>query len=342
MTKPLVSILIVNWNGGSVFANCLSSVAKLTYSNWELIVVDNASSDSSVNLPKKIIGSKRRVVVVQNPINAGFAPANNTGLKKCKGEYILLLNNDTVVKTDLLTKLVNKMQEHKNVGVLQPKIFMMDKAGYLDNAGSFMTNIGFLEHWGFGQKDSAKYNKEREVFSAKGACMFVRKSVIDKVGLFDPEFVSYFEESDFCWRVWLAGWRVLYFPDTHISHKVGFTIRRLDVGNLNYHYYKNRISALIKNYGVLRLVLVLPIHICISVGIALAFVVRGRFGSSGMIAKAIFWNIFNLPQTISKRMAVQKLRKVSDRQIFAKLSRPVNFRKFYQDFKRVEADIAKS
>lgn len=132
--KPLVSIIIANWNGGKVFEDCLISLARITYPNWELIVVDNASSDGSDRLVKKII---KRARLIKNNSNVGFAKANNQALGSVNGKYILLLNNDTKVEKDFLSKMVGRMEEDVDIGVIQPKIFMMDKLGYLDNAGSF-------------------------------------------------------------------------------------------------------------------------------------------------------------------------------------------------------------
>lgn len=328
--QPLVSIIIINWNGGDVFEDCLNSLKKINYDNWELIIVDNASTDGTEKYAK-----------IKNKMNIGFAPANNQGVKVAKGKYILLLNNDTLVEKDFLSVLVKKMESDLTLGIIQPKIFMMDKPGYLDNAGSFFTKIGFLEHWGFGQKDSQEFEKETEVFSAKGACMLIRKEIIEKIGLFDSDFVSYFEESDFCWRVWLSGWRVIFYPKARIYHKVGFTIRRLDVGNINYHYYKNRIRSLIKNLGFFNLLIVVPVHLGLSIGIAFAFLIYGRFANVLMIFRAIIWNIFNISKTLSMRTKIQSSRSLSDEKILDKLSKPVDFRKFYGDFKRVEEDIRK-
>ncbi len=336
---PLVSIIIVNWNGGKVFEDCLKSLSKIDYPNWELIVVDNGSSDGSEKLASNPPAGRAGFHLIKNKTNLGFARANNQGYRRAKGKYILLLNNDTRVITTFLTRLVERMEQEISLAVIQPKIFMMDKPRYLDNAGSFLTRTGFLEHWGFGQKDSKEFEKEREVFSTKGACMLIRRQVIEEIGLFDADFISYFEESDFCWRVWLAGWKVLFYPKAKIDHKVGYTIKRLDVGNINYHYYKNRISSLIKNLGFKNLLFILPFHLFLSMGILFLFFIRGQVNNSLMIAKALVWNLSHLAQTLEKRKIIQKERKRTDKGLFEKLLVPVNFAKFYKDFKRVEADI---
>ena len=336
---PQVSIIIANWNGGNIYEKCLYSLSKINYPNWELIVVDNGSTDGTTELslnPKFKIKSSK---LIKNKTNLGFAPANNQGYKASSGQYLLLLNNDTLVDPDFLDVLVAKMETEKDLGVIQPKIRIMDNPEYLDNAGSFITRIGFLYHWGFMQRDGQEFNKECEVFTTKGACMLIRKSLVDEIGLFDSDFMSYFEESDFCWRVWLTGKRVLFYPQTQIFHKVGFTIKRLDVGNLNWHYYKNRICSLIKNLEVGNLLTVLPIHLFISLGISFIFLVEGRFSSSLIIWKAIGWNIKSLGTTLKKRKKVQKMRNLPDKSIFDKLSVPVDWKSFFGDFKRIEEDL---
>lgn len=338
-SKPLVSIIIVNWNGGNVFANCLKSLAKIDYPNWELIIIDNGSTDNSEKLAELIKLPSKKYQFIKNHQNVGFAPANNQAVKVARGRYVLLLNNDTKVEPDFLTLLVNRMEEDISIGVIQPKIFLMEKPGYLDNAGSFFTKIGFLHHWGFMQKDGPEFDKESEIFSAKGACMLVRKSVVDEIGLFDADFFSYFEESDFCWRVWLSGYKVLFFPKARIYHKLGFTIRRLDVLNLNYHYYKNRICSLIKNIETGNLLPIATAHLVISFGITLLFLVRLHPKEALIIAQAIGWNIVNLPPTLKKRSVIQKHRRITDDRLFAMVAYPINWQKYFQDFKRIETDL---
>jgi GT2 family glycosyltransferase len=328
MKKPKVSIIIVNYNGGIIFKNCLESVKKLNYSNYELVIVDNGSTDGT-----------EKYANINNTKNTGFVGGNNQGVEIAKGKYILLLNNDTIIKPDLLDILVSRMDKDETLGVIQPKIFLMDKAGYLDNAGSFFTKIGFLDHWGFNKKDSGEYNNEKEIFSAKGACMMIRKELIDKIGLFDKDYFAYFEESDFCWRVWLSGYKIIYYPKTSIRHKVGFTTKSQNVNFLNYLYYRNRICSLIKNLEFKNLIWIFPLHLVLSFGIAFIFLIRGSMSSFLLIMRAIKWNFVYLENTLKKRSKVQKIRQISDEVIFSSVGRKVDLGKFFNDFKRVEKDL---
>lgn len=324
---PIVSIIIVNWNGGEIFRNCLKSLEKLKFTDYELIIIDNGSNDGT-----------QKLATIQNKDNLGFANGNNQGYQKARGEYVWLLNNDTLVKPDTLTKLVSYMDKHYGVGVIQPKIKIMDKPDFLDNAGSFLTRSGFLEHWGYLQKDEPEYNKVRDIFSAKGACMLIRREVIAKVGLFDPDFGSYFEESDFCWRVWLSGFKVQYYPDSEIYHKIGFTSKRLDPIGINYASFRNRLCSLIKNLEFKNFYII-AVHIFLINALAIYYLLRLQPAKSIMVWRAIGWNISHLTDTLKKRRKIQEERNKTDSEIFKTILIPLNYGKMLTHFARTEKDF---
>lgn len=340
MKKPLVSVIVINWNGGKVFADCLATLKDLDWSQWELIVIDNGSTDGSEKLPLKYELHCKRYVLIRNKENAGFAPANNQGWEKSRGEYILLLNNDTKVPKDFLSKMVERMERDKTIGVMQPKIKLMDKPQYLDNAGTFLTRTGFLQHWGFMEKDRPEFNKERIIFSAKGACLLTRAEVIKSAGgLFDSDFVSYFEDSDFCHRVWLAGYKVIYWPGTYIYHKLGFTSKRMSQIGINYNSLKNSIAAYFKNFGAFSLFSIWLPHIFLIFGLGFYYLVKFRWDKSVMVFRALGWNLVHVAANIKKRRVIQKLRKVSDREIFEQVMHKVNIVELFLHFLKVEANF---
>ena len=250
------------------------------------------------------------------------------------------MNNDTKVEKSFLTKLIIRIEKDPQIGVLQPKILVMDKPTHLDSVGSFLTRTGFLEHYGFIARDSKKYSHELPIFSAKGACMLIRREVIEKVGLFDADYVSYLEETDFCWRVWLAGYRILYYPDTKILHKVGMTSKRLNQTVVNYHSFKNRLATLFKNLDNLNLILIGGTHLVIILGLSFYYLVRFRFREALMIWQAIYWNLSHLSDTIYKRKKVQKMRVMTDRQIFKYILKPIDWQKMFSHFLRSEKMLA--
>ncbi len=318
MQAPLVSIIIVSYNGWSYLRECLASLKKVTYPKVEIIVVDNGSLDGTVEHLKKQFP---RVIIVAQKENLGFAAANNIGYKKAKGEYILFLNNDTKATPSFLTNLIQVIEHDPSIGGVQAKLLLMDRPSYLDSVGSFLTYHGFLYHYGVNKKDSPRYDKQIPVFAAKGACMLFGKSTLDAVVLdgnvFDPRYFAYFEETDLCHRVWLSGKRIVFVPEAIVYHKMGATNVKLNNGLIQYHSFKNRVSAYIKNYNAFHLVTLLPIHIVACVVLIFLFFLKRKWEFASAIAKALWWNMANIGQTFRYRQYVQKtIRTVKDRDIF--------------------------
>ena len=326
--KPLVSIIIVNWNGKEYLTDCLNSLQNISYPNYEIILVDNASTDEYVEYVKD---NFPEILIIKNKKNLGYAEANNKGVHKANGEYILFLNNDTTVKSDFITELVKVMESDPGIGVCQSKILLMDNPKRLDCVGAYLTLSGFLYHLGWGKLDD--YNKVIEVFSSKGACMLSKREVLDKVGLFDEDFFAYFEETDLCWRVWLAGYKILFVPSSIIYHKVGATSSRMPSSFIQFHSFKNRICSLIKNLETINLLKILPVHLLFCIGGIFIYLSKLEFKTSLAIVKAILWNIKNVGNTLKKRSLVQrKIRKISDVSIMPIIMKKADFRYYYYLF----------
>jgi hypothetical protein len=191
-----------------------------------------------------------------------------------------------------------------------------------DAVGSYLTSFGFLYHLGFREVDKSQYDNLEYIFSPKGVCFLVTKKIIDEVGLFDSDYFAYFEESDFFWRVWLAGYKIAFMPKAIVYHKVGGTSTQLSSPFIDYHSFKNRIASLIKNLSFFSAFYMVPLHIFCCLIISLLYVFMLRFKNSGAVLRAIGWNIRYLPQTLQKRRYVQsKIRKVSDRELFKSIKK---------------------
>ncbi|MDO8658524.1 MAG: glycosyltransferase family 2 protein [Candidatus Levybacteria bacterium] len=314
MNKPLVSIIIVNWNGENVIGECLSSLFAQNYKNIEVIVVDNNSFDSS----KKIIKKFEKVKFIENEKNKGFAAGNNIGFKKASGKYILLLNNDTEVSKEFLDPLVRVLEENENIVVVQPKILFKKSHFYTDgrinSIGSFFTSSGILYHIGYGKLDMPVYNKSFKIFTAHGSCMLLRKNHAQKIGLFDPDFFAYFEETDFCLRVWLSGGEIIYIPDSIVYHKGGVSARKYGNKQVIFHSFKNRICCYLKNFETLTLLRILPVQILLCEFQAFLYLLFGNINGFFSVQKAFMWNIRNFNDTLNKRKIVQQtIRKVKDK-----------------------------
>lgn len=309
---PFVSILILNFKQKQLTLDCLASLEKLTYPNYEVIVVDNHSEDDS---PEVFSKNFPWIKLIQSKKNLGYAGGNNLGLKKTSAKYILILNNDTRVTTGFLEPLVSDMLIDPSLGIVQSKIFIMGQPQRLDGVVSYQTNSGFLYHRGYLDVDKPEYNKLLYSFSAKGACILIRREIL-KFGLFDPDYFAYFEETDLCWRTWIFGYKVAFEPRSVIYHKMGATSITMRSSFIHYHSFKNRIRTIIKNASLTTLLWMLPIHLTACVGLVIFFLLSGQKNGSLSILKALMWNIRVLDKTIRLRKKIQIKRKVSDTEIF--------------------------
>lgn len=334
MNRKLVSIIIVNWNGKKYLEKCLSSLRAQNYKKVETILVDNGSADDSVSWVREKFPE---VKIIENDKNLGFAQANNIGYESSKGAYVLFLNNDTEVKKDFLIELVKVLEENKEIGGAQGKIFLMGQPNRLDSVGAFLTPTGFLYHFGVRKKDSPKYSKRIYIHTAKGACMMFKRKVLEKVKvegeIFDQRYFAYFEESDLCHRVWLAGYKIVFVPNSVIYHEMGATSSKLRSSFIQYHSYKNRINSYIKNLGMRRLAQILPTHIILCELLSIYYLLKRDVGTNLSIQKAIFWNFVNIKNTLMKRRYVQrKIRKVNDQEIFPLIFKNVGLSYYYHLF----------
>lgn len=329
MSKPLVSIIILTYqNGLAHVIKCLNSIEKINYNSVEIILVDNRSSDNTVSYVRKFYP---KVKLIENKKNLGFCKGNNQAVKIVRGKYVLFLNNDVVATPNFLNILVEALEKDKSIGVVQPKIRQLIEKNKLDACASFLTNTGFLYHYGYSQNQAdRKYNKELFMYSVKGACFLTRKSLIDRIGLFDDDYFAYFEETDFCHRVWLSGFKVLYEPKSQIFHLGGPNKEVSSI--IQFHSYKNRISTYIKNFEGSTLLSILTVHIFMCFGISITYLIRGKFLYFLAIANAFLWNLTNIKNLLYKRKFVQtELRTVKDINLLPEIKKDVKL-SYYKHF----------
>ena len=316
-----VSIIIVGYNARRWLPGFFSSLAAQTYKNVEVIFVDNNSADDSVPF---IEMNHPEVLLIRHHKNSGFAGGNNIGLPHATGKYVLLLSTDVTVEPNFLEELVRAFDEIPRLGCVQPKmVFMYDKSK-LDCCGSYFTRTGFLKHVGVQASEvSPEYNRQFPVLSIKGACMMFQKDILQKTGgLFDADFWNYFEETDFCFRVWLAGYECWYYPRAVVYHAMGGSTGFIGTPLIQYHSFKNRITTYLKSLSVKTLLIVLPAHFFLTQVISLFFLLTLRLRLGFSITKAWWYNISNLPMILKKRRLVQtRVRKISDREFLPKLSK---------------------
>lgn len=224
-----LSVVIVNWNVREPLKECLESIFKTSRDmELEVIVVDNNSSDGSVEMVKEKFPS---VVLIENNRNSGFGAANNQGIRISKGEYILILNPDTVIFPNLLQRMTVFLDQNSDAGAVGPKILNPDGSIQFECARNFPTPLteffvlSTLYKRFPGSKIFGKYlmsywdhNDQREVELLSGACALIRKKVFDEVGLFDEGFFMYTEETDLFYRIKKQGWKIYFLPSAQITH----------------------------------------------------------------------------------------------------------------------------
>lgn len=332
MKKPKVSIVILNWNGKKHLKKCLLSIKKVSYMSLETIVVDNGSSDGSAEMVKKEFP---QIELVQNKKNLGFSGGNNIGIKKSTGRHVFILNNDTEVSKDFLDPLVSAMEKDATLGCVQPKLLYGTDHMLLNAVGSYFTSTGFLYHYGYRKKTNLKqYNVPLTIYSARGAAMLLRRSALNKVGLFDDDFFIFFEETDLCHRLWLAGYKVLYVPNSIIYHYEAVdTSKQMKDYTRNYLSFRNRICSFMKNLEGINIMKIFTVLFLIYALLLIFYMIRLKFYLVKAIIMGVIWNIKNLSKTMKKRRAIQEsIRSINDKELFANIKRNPPFIYYYYLF----------
>lgn len=218
---PRIAIIILNWNGRSDTLECLESLSHLSYSNYEVCVVDNASTDGSEAAIQKLFPN---VNVILNEQNLGFAGGNNVGIKLALeegAEYILLLNNDTFVDPDVVSALMKIAKSDVCIGIVGPKIYYNDKPQTIWFAGgTFSCRQPSSFHIGKDELDVGQYDAPIECDYVTGCAMFIKAAVFKRIGIFDERYFLYYEETDFCLRAKDEGFKIMTAPAAKVWHKI--------------------------------------------------------------------------------------------------------------------------
>ena len=220
-SNPLVSIIILNYNAGKLLLNCIDSVFKSTYQNFEVIVVDNLSTDNShVRCKEKF----EKIQLIENKENLGYCEGNNIGIRNANGEFIVILNPDTVVEPIWLNHLMSAYSEFGE-GLYQPKFFSLNEKLVIQSTGNMLHIFGFGFARDKGKIDNEKIKSIEKINYASGTCLFTSKIVLDKIGLLDPFLFLYHDDLDLGWRAAHIGINSFYVPKSIIYHAESYSIK---------------------------------------------------------------------------------------------------------------------
>jgi len=236
MVSPKVSVIIVNYNGKELLEKCLESLFKVEYDNFEVILVDNNSTDETLEFVTKNYPS---IIIIKLDSNKGFAEPNNIAAKIAKGDYLLFLNNDTVVTPNFISEMIKVTENDKKIGICQSLLLKPD--GSIDSSGDFIDKLGVVYN------SKTKTNEIKEISSARGASMLIQKKIFENLGGFDEKFFVSFEDVDLGWRTWILGYRVVLIPTSIVYHFGGATIKKIK-SEIAFHGFKNQLTMKITNF----------------------------------------------------------------------------------------------
>jgi GT2 family glycosyltransferase len=291
MNYPLISLITINYNSTKDTIEFLETAKKLTYLNYEIIVVDNASIE---NPHKELKERFPDIIFIRSEKNLGFAGGNNLGLNFAKGDYFFFLNNDTLLFEDFLEPIVDFMISHPEVGMASPKVLYSDGVT-IQYAGAISINfLGRGKRIGLLERDSGQYNYISETDLGHGAALIIPKVIIEKVGLMPELFFLYYEEHDWCEQVKKQGYKMYYLGNSQILHKESVSTG----GNENYLkvYYlnRNRLLFMRRNFnGIKRIIGLFFYTVFAFPKNILIHIFRGRMDLAGAILSGFSWNLKN-------------------------------------------------
>jgi hypothetical protein len=328
---PYVAVIILHFKGAKVLADCLESVWKSDYDNFDVILVDNGSTDGSIQFAEvkyKSLIESGRLTILRSSKNLGFVKGNNLALRYVlsmnRHKYVVLLNDDTIVDPNWLKGLVKVAEKDPAIGALQPKLRSLRKPSFFEYNGACG---GMLDIYGvpfcrgrifdLEEEDRGQYDKMAEVFWASGAAMFLRVEALREAGLLDEIFYAHMEEIDLSWRLKRLGYKIFCVPNSVVYH-IGGTTRLKDK-----FFFKNRnnIIVLIKNYTRSKLLRYFFGRVVLDMFSALFFILEGDGSRVLSVFKAYVWIIRNLKIVLRARADVQKIRKIFDEEVIKGLAR---------------------
>jgi hypothetical protein len=290
--NPKVFIIILNWNGKKDTLECLDSLRKINYGNYNIILVDNDSKDDSV---KEITKNFPKVRIIQNKKNLGWAGGNNIGIKYAiekKADYILLLNNDTIVDRKFISEMVRLAESDEKIGIVSPKAYFYSNPKILQyTVLRFNFKNGKCILGGYGEKDRGQFDKIEEMDFCGGACMLVKKKVFKKIGLLSEDYFMYFDDNDFGIRTRKAGYKIMFCPKAKIWHKISISTGGQSNPSKEYLLNRNRVIFMKKypnKFSFYRFLAYLFLESMIP---SLIFIKKRRFDLLNSKIKGIFEGI---------------------------------------------------
>lgn len=300
-----ISVIIPSWNGKNLLEECLASAEDQSFKDFDITVVDNSSTDGTVEFLSKFFP---RVRVIKMAQNSGFAKAINSAVKASQAEYIATLNNDTVLDKNWLKSLIETAEKHPEVASVSSKLLNYYHKDIIDGVGISINEVGQARSIGYQEKDKGQYDNLKYIFGATGGAALFRRDIFIKVGLFDENYFMYSEEVDWAFRAQFLGYKSIFCPKAIVYHKHKATSSKMPQ-KLEYWQFKNMSQTIIKdmptkiilkNFRWLKIILV---HIN-------TIIYQIRHGYFWPPVMTEVWLLYHLPDLMKRRIKIQKSRRV--------------------------------
>ena len=327
---PSVSIVIVNFNGRELLRQCLLTLLDTDYPNYEVVVVDNGSTDGTLAEMDASFGSDSRITFVRNRENVGHAEGCNIGAGMTTGRYIVFLDSDIEFETEnWLSELVKVMENDASVGLAQAKIVLSEDKRCLDYV---CVAVDALGTWAatYGSKED-RFKEAFEILAASSGCCIIRREVFDQVGGFDPDYFIYDDDTDLSLRARLLGYQVMFVPSALVVHRSG--VLRGVSGEALYHSSKNRLRTVLKNYELRNVWWRFSVLAFFTFMVSVGFFAVKKHDEAKATLRGLISPIKDLPEIWRKRLLFQSKRHVKDSELVKGGFIRNDFRSTLQDFK---------
>jgi GT2 family glycosyltransferase len=327
---PSVSVVVVNFNGGELLRQCLFTLLGTDYPDFEVVVVDNASTDGSLEEAERCFVTDSRVRLIRNNENLGHAKGCNIGAKMTEGRYVVFLDSDTEFRSgDWLLELICVMEDDECVGLAQAKLVLAEDEKSLDYV---CVGVDALGTWAatYGLQEE-QLRKNFEVLAASSGCCIVRREVFDEAGGFDSDYFIYDDDTDLSLRVRLLGYRVLLVPSAVVVHRGG-VLRGLNSGTL-YHSSKNRVRTALKTYELKNVWWRFSVLSFFTIVVSASFVVMGKIDEAKATFMGLLSSLRDFRGIWRKRLWLQSKRRIKDSELVNRGFVRNDFRSTLQDVK---------
>ena len=326
--SPLISVVVLNWNGYQVLDNCLRSLYDQTYRPLEIIVVDNASTDGSVDFVRQKF---QDVNLIVNEKNLGFGGGNNIGIRASRGQYIMILNNDTRLDPKCVEELKRSIEKDKSYGACASKILLENEPDIIDGVGIVVCPDGLS--FGRGRLEKRdRYDEEEEIFFASDCACLYRREMLEDIGLYDEDFFAYADETDMGWRAQLAGWKCIYSPKAIVYHLHSTSSGGRYSSFKAFLVERNRIWVALKNFPISLIILgqfyTLWRYVFQAYGALRGKGAAGQFTSDFSKAELVkillkvYLSVWKqLPLMLKKRKMIQQKKRITNREVYRLIKR---------------------